>query len=308
MKSFFTIEVNQKILLAAASYSLLWGITVAVAPQFVLNLFDVTLPIGFEFWQLFGLLSGIMGVGYYIASNDADKYWPIVFIGFLGNVFGSLILIKTLFIHSLPLPFSLFLLVSQAIWIMPFYYSLLLAYDTEMAEDSPPKKFSDLIKFVRTSQNVTLDELSQKGNVLLIFVRHFGCMFCRETVAEMAKIESAINGKKLTLVYVHMNDRDFGDEFFAKYYKHPVHHISDPGLALYKSVNLKRGTLNQIFGPLTLMRAFYVGVLKGHGVGAIEADVLQLGGVFLLSKGQIIFEQKAKSASTRFEFNTLPEL
>lgn len=142
----------------------------------------------------------------------------------------------------------------------------------------------------------------------MVFIRHFGCTFCRETVSEIAKIEEAITGRKLTLVFVHMSDPSYGDEFFSKYYDHPVHHISDPGRNLYKSLNLKRGSLYQVFGPMTWIRGVYAAIFKGHGLGELEGDSLQLGGLFILKKGQIVFEQKANSASQMFQLDTLPEL
>ncbi len=307
MKSFFTLEVNQKILKIAAIYSLLWGFIVTVVPLSVLKLFGVELFFGLEFWQFIGMSTGVMGVGYFIASFDSEKYWPIVFVGFLMSLMGTFIFGKVLFIGSMPSGLSIFMLISHAIWLVPFYYALQNAYETELMEDSVPKKFSSLIRLVRTSQNASLLELSEKQNVLLIFVRHFGCTFCRETVAEMAKIEDAMAGQNLTQVFVHMSDPDFGDKFFAQYYKHPVHHVSDPGRVLYKSLDLKRGSLYQIFGPMSWMRFLYAGVLKGHGLGQVEGDGLQLGGIFVLSKGQVIYEQKALSATHMFHLNTLPK-
>ena len=308
MKNIFTIETNEKILKAAAVYSVLWGVLVTFIPRLILHLFGVEISSGGEFWQLTGMIVLVAGIGYYIASRDTGKYWPIVLIGFLGNLFGTLVFAKALVTGSLPPLFSGILLLSTAIWIVPFYYILITAFDEMAMEDSPPKQFSDLIRFVRTSQNKTLLELSVHQNVLLVFVRHFGCTFCRETVSEMAKIEKAIIGKKLTVVFVHMSDPSYGDEFFARYYDHPVHHISDPGRALYKSLNLRRGSLYQLFGPMTWIRGIYAGVFKGHGLGEFEGDSMQLGGVFILSKGQVIFEQKANSASHLFHISTLPEV
>ena len=308
MKTFFKHEANEKILKFAAVYSGLWGFTVAFLPKVVLHLFGVEIPEVIEFWQLFGMLVGVAGIGFYIASQDSGKYWPIVFVGLVGNILGAIIFAKSLITGSLPPLFSVVLLLSTLVWIAPFYYMLHAAYDEFSKEDSPPKQFSDLVRFVRTSQNKTLVELSRNQNVLLVFIRQFGCTFCRETVSEMAKLETAIVGKNLTLVFVHMSDPAYGDEFFTKYYDHPVHHISDPGRALYKSLNLRRGTPNQVFGPMTLIRGVYAGLIKGHGVGEVEGDYLQLGGIFVLSEGQIVFEQKAKSASDILHITALPEL
>lgn len=308
MKSLFTLEVNQKILKASAYFSILWGLLIVVLPTVVLALFGAESLQIVEFWQFFGMMVAALGVGYHVASNDPAKHWPIVLVGLMVSFFATLIFVKVLIMGHLPQALSLFLLASFVIWIVPFYYILQVAYDENTMEESPPKQFHDLINFVRTSQNKTLGQLSSEQSVLLVFVRHFGCTFCRETVSEIAKIEKALVGKKLTLVFVHMSDPSYGDEFFSKYYDHPVHHISDPARNLYKSLNLKRGSLYQLFGPMTWIRGIYAAVFKGHGLGELEGDSLQLGGVFILQKGQIIFEQKANSASHTFQLSTLPEL
>ncbi len=308
MKNMFTIQTNARILRAAAIYSILWGFIVTLIPKVILEFFGVELPQFLEFWHLFGMLAGVIGIGYYIASYDSGKYWPIVFVGFLGNLMGTFVFAKALITGSLPPFFASLLVLSTAIWLMPFYYIIHAAYDEFSQEDSAPKKFNDLIRFVRTSQNKTLLELSKEHNVLLVFVRQFGCTFCRETVSEISKIDKAIIGKKLTLVFVHMSDPAYGDLFFSKYYDHPVHHISDPGRSLYRSLNLRRGTLHELFGPITLLKGVYAGVVKGHGLGQIEGDYLQLGGIFILSDGQVIFEQRAKASSDIFQIATLPEL
>lgn len=307
MKKLFTFEMNQKILKTAGFVSLIVGFGITLMPKIILNFFGVEFSFAIEFWQFFGVIVGVTGIAYFVASSDSEKYWPIVFIGFLGNLLGGFIFLKALITGSLPLNFSLFLSVATLIWTIPFYYILQVTYDAHTSEDSPPKKFHDLIGMVRTSRNATLTELSHNKNVLLVFVRQFGCTFCRETVYEMAKIDEAIAGKNLTLVFVHMSDPSYGDEFFSKYYDHPVHHISDPGRNLYKSLNLKRGRLMQLVGPKVFLRGIYAGIFKGHGLGEIEGDSLQLGGAFVLSKGQIIFEQKANCASDRFQLNSLPE-
>ena len=308
MKSLFTLEVNQKILRASAYYSILWGIIITLIPRMILQFFNVDSIVFTEFWQFFGVIVAVSGVGLFIASSDPGKHWAIILVSFFGNLLGSLVFAKALLTGHLPIAFSAVLLASTAIWTIPFYYILLFVYDENTMEESPPKQFHDLINFVRTSQNKTLYELSLEQNVLLVFVRHFGCTFCRETVSEIAKIEQIIAGKKLTLVFVHMSDPSYGDDFFSKYYDHPVHHISDPGRSLYKSLNLKRGSLYQLFGPMTWIRGLYAAVFKGHGLGEFEGDTLQLGGLFILKKGQIVFEQKANCASQMFQLGSLPEL
>ncbi len=308
MKSFFNIENNQTILRLAAFVSLIWGFLVPIIPLIIQNFLGPETDASYsEMLQHVGIVFGVMGIGYFIASFDPGKHWSVVFVGLLMNLFLALNFLKAYLTDIVPGQISLFLFLNSLIWVIPFFYILLAAYDENTAEESSPKRFRDLINFVRTNKGDTLLELSSKQNVLLVFVRHFGCTFCRETVSEISKLEESIVGKKLTLVFVHMSDPTYGDEFFARYYDHPVFHVSDPSRSLYKSLNLKRGTFYQLFGPMTWIKGIWAGIFKGHGIG-IEGDILQLGGFFVLSNGQIIFEQKARSASEIFELNTLPEL
>lgn len=307
-KLFNNFYINKKVLRFAAYYNVLWGVIITLGPAFILRSFGVELYNGMVFWQILGMFTAVMGVGLYIASSDSDRYWPNVLVGLITSVMATFLFAKALITGSLPVPFSLFLLLSNAIWILPFYGILNASWENSIKEDSPPKKFHDLIKVARTSLGVSLSELSEKENVLLVFVRQFGCTFCRETVGEMAKLEKGIAGKNLTLVFVHLSDHAFADEFFSHYFNHPVHHISDPTRSLYKSLNLKRGSFFELFGPKVLLRGLYAGVFKGHGLGRIEGDWLQLGGVFVLSRGQVVFEEKAGCASHRYNLNNIPEI
>jgi hypothetical protein len=291
----------------AALYNIVWGVFFVFFPNVIFNILAIPVPNYIELWQCFGLVLGLFGIGYFIASFSPITHWLIVFVGFLCNVFGAILFLKAYIFGSLPLNFFSLVLLIDVLWILPFYYFLLYAYEANTLEESAPKKFYALIKVARTSKGETLYELSEKENVLLVFVRHFGCTFCRETVSEIAKLDESIRGKKLTPVFVHMSDPSFGDEFFAKYYKDPVSHVSDPQRFLYKSLNLKRGSLSQVFGPKVWIRGLWAGIFKGHGVGSIESDALQLGGYFILSRGQIVFEYKTKDAADFFELQLLPE-
>jgi hypothetical protein len=308
MKSFFNIENNQTILRVAAFVGLLWGLLVPFIPFLLQNFLSPEIEASnIKMLQGAGAVFAVMGIGLFIASFDPAKHWAVVFVGLLMNLFFGLNFLKAYFSDIVPGQISLFLFLNSLVWVIAFFYILLDAYEVNTAEESSPKRFRDLINFVRTNKGDTLLELSSKQNVLLVFIRHFGCTFCRETVSEISRLEQSITGKKLTLVFVHMSDPTDGDEFFSRYYDHPISHISDPSRSLYKSLNLKRGTLYQLFGPMTWLKGIWAGIFKGHGIG-IEGDILQLGGFFILSNGQIIFEQKARSASEIFELNTLPEL
>ncbi len=308
MKNLFDEDFFQKTLKYAGIYNILWGAFIVLFPNAVFDFLHIPRPNYVEIWQCIGMIVGVYGIGYFIASKDPVIHWPIVLVGFLGKIFGIVGFFQAVLIGSFPLKFIPVILFNDIIWILPFYYALIYAYESHSADISAPKKFSDLIKYIKTNQGDTLFELSKDKKVLLIFVRHLGCTFCRETVSEIAKLEENLKGKNLTSVFVHMSDPSFGDEFFAKYFDHKISHISDPQRLLYRSLNLNRGSFFQIFGIRTFFRGVWAGLFKGHGIGQLEGDPLQLGGVFILANGHIVFEHKNANASDFFKLNILPEI
>ncbi len=308
MKSLFNLPTIQTMLKLAGLYNILWGVLVIIFPEAIFKFLEMPLPNYLELWQCIGMIVGVYGVGYFIAAQDPETHWPIILVGFLGKIFGPIGFIKALLIGSFPLKFLGVIVLNDLVWLIPFYYALIYAYEAKTSEESAPKKFTDLIKLIKTNHGESLYEASLKSKVLLVFIRHFGCTFCRETVFEISKLDSQIKVQNLNPIFVHMSDPSFGDEFFAKYYTYPVTHISDPQRYLYKSLNLKRGSLSQLFGPKTWIRGFWAGIFKGHGKGELEGDPLQLGGFFVLSHGQVVYEHKNKSASEFFELSALPKL
>ena len=303
---FFNDDSIQKMLKYAAFYNIAWGLLSVIFPNLIFNLLGMASPNYIELWQCIGLLFGLLGIGYFIASFEPLTHWPIIFIGLFSNISALIIFTKAYFLGNIPLDFFSLVFLIAAIWVLPFYYALIFAYEENTLEDASSKKFNDLVQIAKTNKGETLFDLSEKENILLVFVRHFGCTFCRETVSEIAKLEESIKGKKLTPVFIHMSDPSFGNEFFSKYYNHSVHHVSDPQRALYKSLNLKRGNLTQLFGPKIWIRGLWAGLVRRHGIGAIEGDALQLGGYFILSRGQIVFEHKSSDAADFFELQLLP--
>lgn len=133
----------------------------------------------------------------------------------------------------------------------------------------------------------SLVEQSQKVPLLMVFVRHKGCTFCREALSELANNLPMILQKGLRPVVVHMGPESTSLELKNEYKLDSVGWISDPQKKFYAAFGLKRGSLKQLFGPRVVARGFVAGVLKGHGLGAIEGDSLQMGGIFLVQKGLV---------------------
>lgn len=137
----------------------------------------------------------------------------------------------------------------------------------------------------------SLAEIAEQQPVLLVFLRHFGCSFCREAISDIAKRRKRLEARGLRIVMVHMaQDREVAEQFFKKYKLFPVDHVSDPGKRFYREFGLGRGTPQQLFGLMNWIRGFQAGVIEGHGFDYHQEDIgdgFQMPGVFVLSKGQV---------------------
>lgn len=149
-------------------------------------------------------------------------------------------------------------------------------------------------QMVSAQNGETLTEMAEKQPVMLVFLRFFGCSFCREAISDIAKRRQKIENKGFRVVFVHMAPDDtIPDKFFKKYKLYPVDHIPDPEKQFYRAFGLGRGTPQQLFGLMNWIRGFQASVLEGHGAEAVFegsdlGDGFQMPGVFVLYKGEIL--------------------
>src|ERR1700761_4693107 len=85
----------------------------------------------------------------------------------------------------------------------------------------------------RTESGRTLLELLDSSPVLLIFLRHFGCSFCRQTLDDVSKIRDLIEAKGVRPVFVHLGTPERAKPYFDYYHLSDVERVSDPEASLY---------------------------------------------------------------------------
>ena len=145
---------------------------------------------------------------------------------------------------------------------------------------------------MRTVDGQLVRDLADQQPVLMVFLRHFGCSFCREAIDDLAKLKSRFSLTNVTIVMVHMAPSPKEAlQFFKKYKLWPVEHVSDPEKLYYQAFGLGRGTPQQLFGLMNWIRGFQAGVIEGHGFAYHNEEIgdgFQMPGVFVLHKGQII--------------------
>jgi hypothetical protein len=174
------------------------------------------------------------------------------------------------------------------------------ARSAPQGEPAPPQ----LADF-HTSAGPTLLERTKQQDVLLVFLRHFGCTFCREAVAEVAKSKDDIEHVGAAPIFVHMTpDPVRADEFFRRWGSPGAEHVADPDRVLYRAFGLERGSAVALFGPKVWLRGAQA-FLKGYGVGGLQGDGFQMPGVFLLRDARIVAAHRHATAGDQPDYALL---
>jgi hypothetical protein len=108
----------------AAVYNILWGIWVVLFPQQIFSLTGMEAINHPMVWQGMGMVIGVYGLGYWWASYNPTKHWPIVAVGFLGKIFGPAGFLLNYFQGNVPFSFSYMLITNDIIWWIPFFLIL----------------------------------------------------------------------------------------------------------------------------------------------------------------------------------------
>lgn len=158
-----------------------------------------------------------------------------------------------------------------------------------------------------TDQGDSVIALSRKKPILLVFLRQFGCPFCRETMTDIAEQRRSIEAKGIGMVLVHMTSECYAQKILSVYELEDLPRVSDPEQVFYESFGLERGSIWQVFGLKTWVRMMGVSLLNGHLIGKAKGDQYQMPGVFLLEDGQVLDSYKHRNASDRPSYEAMAE-
>ncbi len=137
----------------------------------------------------------------------------------------------------------------------------------------------------------SLSSLHQTHPIALVFLRHFGCVFCRYQVAQLR------GRPDLPVVFVCMEQPEAAAIFRSKMIS-PHRFISDPDRKLYEAFGVKRGTTGQILNFRTIARGIQA-TLSGSLQGRPTSDPRQLSATIILDLGgEVVWSQYADDAST----------
>ena len=141
---------------------------------------------------------------------------------------------------------------------------------------------------------------------LLVFLRHFGCPFCKETLAGLRQAAQD-NPNFPPVLFFYQGSPTEGRAFLRRYWPE-ARAIADPEALFYEGMGVGRGGLLQMFHPgvvPALIRARAAGHLDGEGSGG---DSRRMPGLFVARGAELVWSHRARHQADHPEFARIPAL
>jgi len=164
-----------------------------------------------------------------------------------------------------------------------------------------------VLREFRAESGRTLLELAEESPVLLIFLRHFGCSFCREALDRISQVRGRLEAKGVRPVFVHLGTPERAKPYFDYYNLSDVERVSNPDASLYQHPVFALGRTNpfsHFFQP-AVVKAWVMGAIRSYGIGLIREDGEQMPGVFYLKDGKVANFYRYRTIADRPDYVAL---
>jgi hypothetical protein len=174
--------------------------------------------------------------------------------------------------------------------------------------DLTPNIPSSLLEAQVFGINLSSDTL--QGNLapdgtLLVFLRHFGCLFCREMVADLRQ-HAAAEGEAGRILIFYQGTVPEGRAFFTEHWP-SARAIADQPLRFYQGLGIPKAGLGNLVSPAVWRRGMH-SYSRGHRIGRIQGDVRQMPGLMWVRDGRILWRHDFEHAGDNPDVRRIPFL
>lgn len=121
---------------------------------------------------------------------------------------------------------------------------------------------------------------------LLVFLRHFGCIFCRARLAQLEQHYDQFAALNVRVAAVGIGEpkhaRRYGGQLAPR-----VQCLSTQATAVYDTFGLRKGSLMSVLNPSLLMDGARLGA-QGFSQGAPTGDAAMNGGAFIIDSAGVV--------------------
>jgi peroxiredoxin len=138
-----------------------------------------------------------------------------------------------------------------------------------------------------SGNDIALSSFWREGPVVLVFLRHYGCPFCREHLVRLRDDFAKFQDAGANIVCVGMGDPKVGKAFsILMSLPFPLVVTGDDALA-FRAYGMNRAGLSQMFGLRTILKGLSA-TFRGHLAAIPQADPYQMPGVFIADETGIV--------------------
>jgi peroxiredoxin len=140
-------------------------------------------------------------------------------------------------------------------------------------------------------------DLCKDRSVVLVFLRHFGCVHCNDTAAHLRDRLDEVHSEGAELVFIGNGSADQAAAFARDRVPGcPVY--TDPSLTTYQALGMTRSVRATL--GLRSVLAGARATLQGHRQASLQGDPWQQGGMFVVARGgKVVYSQLNRSAADR---------
>ncbi len=151
----------------------------------------------------------------------------------------------------------------------------------------------------------TLRDQLDDEPTLLVFLRHFGCMFCRETLADMREVSERDSRFPKALFFFQGSPTE-GRAFLRRYWP-DLRAVADPQGEFYEGFGVGRGGMMKMFGP-SVWSAKSRAEAKGHENGPRMGDIWRMPGAFLTRGTRVLWAHEYRHAADHPDYDRIARL
>lgn len=168
----------------------------------------------------------------------------------------------------------------------------------------PSKLLSEPISGVNLTGN-TLGQEIGSSETLLVFLRHFGCLFCREMVRDI-RMEHYKEGGFLPTIFFYLGKAEDGVVFFNKYWPE-ARAIADPEMKFYPGFGIGKASVSQLVGPEVVACGLRA-TLKGNFAGKTAGDIKSMPGMFIVRGSMILWQHNFRHIGDHPDLSQIPRM
>lgn len=148
----------------------------------------------------------------------------------------------------------------------------------------------------RTEDGIPLSRIVNNTPTLLVFLRHAGCPFCKQALADLTAVKPNLDQLGVRIVLIHHSSEGSIRNIPG------VSIAADTARRLYRKFGLMRGNLLRILGPTAFAQGVVAVLRDRHGIGLFDGDLFQMPGMFLVHGDDVLASYYHRVAGDRPDY------